>query len=450
MNLEDRLDAARALLAAGREDEALSIFLRTLEAAPGHIGALLGVGACAHALGRRSAAMTAYEAALTAAPDSPVAHVNLGLIRLEDAEPEAAARHFEAALRAAPALAEAHQGLARALTEIGESARAAAHWRAGFAGRAVVSRPFRGTGAPIPLLLLVSARGGNLPTRTLIDEATYAVTAVYADFAEPGWAAPEHAIIFNAIADADACPEALEGARRIAARSAAPVINPPGAVARTGRLEVLARVGDLAGVRAPRARRLSRAELLSGAGLDHPLLVRAPGFNTGRHFVKVDRPTDMAAAIGPFPGDSLLAIEYLDLRGADGAFRKYRMMRIDGALHPAHLAISDCWKTHHFTAGMEDRPDRRAEEARFLEAPEAVLGARAMAALEDIGRTLGLDYQGVDFALGPGGEIVVFEANAGMVLNPPAPGAAWDYRRGPAARAIDAAKAMIRDRAARA
>ena len=73
----------------------------------------------------------------------------------------------------------------------------------------------------------------------------------------------------------------------------------------------------------------------------------------------------------------------------------------------------------------------------------AVLGPRAMAALGYIAEALGLDYAGVDFALGADGALLLFEANATMVIIPPEPEPVWDYRRQPAARALAAAQKLL-------
>jgi hypothetical protein len=70
-----------------------------------------------------------------------------------------------------------------------------------------------------------------------------------------------------------------------------------------------------------------------------------------------------------------------------------------------------------------------------------------MAALQQIQRALGLDYGGVDFALAPDGSLLLFEANATMVVAPPRPEAMWDYRRAPVQRILDAVQAMVLERA---
>ena len=78
---------------------------------------------------------------------------------------------------------------------------------------------------------------------------------------------------------------------------------------------------------------------------------------------------------------------------------------------------------------------------------EAVLGQRAVAGLAAIAGRLALDYAGVDFGLSPDGDVLLFEANATMVVNPPDPDPRWDYRRGPVEAILDAARSMIRGRA---
>jgi hypothetical protein len=85
----------------------------------------------------------------------------------------------------------------------------------------------------------------------------------------------------------------------------------------------------------------------------------------------------------------------------------------------------------------------RAEDGRFLADPAAVLGAPAMAALERIRAAIGLEYLGIDFALDRAGRVVVFEANATMIVLPPGPDPMWDYRRAPTGRIVDAVRAML-------
>jgi hypothetical protein len=179
------------------------------------------------------------------------------------------------------------------------------------------------------------------------------------------------------------------------------------------------------------------------------LLLRTPGFHTGRHFVRVDRASALHEAMALLPGAELTAIQYLDSRGPDGKVRKYRVMMIDGGLYPLHVAISSHWKIHYFTAEMAERAEHRAEDAEFLENMPAVLGPRAMAALEQIQGALGLDYAGIDFGLSPDGDVLLFEANATMVVNPPEPDERWAYRRPAVERIFGAVRRMLLGKAVR-
>ena len=108
------------------------------------------------------------------------------------------------------------------------------------------------------------------------------------------------------------------------------------------------------------------------------MLLRSPGYHTGQNFLRLDDAGDLDAALHALPGDHLTLIELLDARGADGAWRKYRVMLVGGAILPLHLAISPHWKVHHFTADMQDRPAHREEEAAFLDNMPGVLGPEAV------------------------------------------------------------------------
>jgi hypothetical protein len=126
------------------------------------------------------------------------------------------------------------------------------------------------------------------------------------------------------------------------------------------------------------------------------------------------------------------------------------VMMIGGRIYPLHLAISRKWKVHYFTSDMADKPDHRQEEARFLADMPAALGATAMAALEQIQDVLGLDYGGIDFGLDPKGDLLLFEANATMVIAPVDPDERWAYRRTAVSTILEAVVAMLKEKSTRA
>ena len=156
-----------------------------LQRDPTHFGALTDLAGLALATGYRSAAVTAYRQAVEHHPDNPFGLVNLGNILLEDGDPAGARRLYERALIIDAGLTYAHQGLANVLEKQGDEEGAARHREQGFAGHSIVTRPYRGTGTPLRVLLIVSAKGGNIPTDVILDDRIFAVTAVYAEYFDP-------------------------------------------------------------------------------------------------------------------------------------------------------------------------------------------------------------------------------------------------------------------------
>jgi glutathione synthase/RimK-type ligase-like ATP-grasp enzyme len=307
------------------------------------------------------------------------------------------------------------------------------------------------------VLLLTSGRRGDVPIRHLLDDKIFRTFVVLPNVYDLEAPLPEHQVVFNAIGDAELCRQALDRAVALMDRTFAPVINAPAAVLGTGRAANARRFADLPGVVAPRMASLTRQTLsgpeapaaLEDRGFKFPLLVRAPGFHNGRHFALIENSGQLASAVAELPGEDLTAIQYLDARGRDGLYRKYRVMLIGGWLYPLHLAISPHWKIHYVTAGMEENAEHRSEEARFLEDMPEVLGSRAMAALAEIQNALGLDYAGIDFGLNPAGEILLFEANATMTVLPPGQDQRWNYRRAAVRRIEEAVRRMLIEKAQR-
>ncbi|MBV8085439.1 MAG: tetratricopeptide repeat protein, partial [Chloroflexi bacterium] len=409
------------------------------------------LGNALYALRRHDEAMAHFLAALALDPLHREAHYNLAnallsLQRLDEAEAE-----YRKALEIDPDNPPIHQGLAILLLMRGKVVEAAPYGKVGFHG-GVEPRPFRGKGRAPRVLVLESALGGNVRTDGWLDDAAFRSAVITIEFLESG-KLPPHDLIVNAISDADRCTEALLLAEKLITGSPKAAINPPRQVLATGRLHSAARLSQLEGVRTPRVATFARADLsadvLARDGFGWPLLLRALGYHTGEYFVKVDAPADLAGAAAGLPGESLLAIEFVNLFGADGKTRKFRVMAIDGRLYPLHLAVSHHWMVHFITADMGDNAEHRAEDAAFLADMPGVLGPRAMAALERISDAVRLDFGGMDFALDADGQVVLFEANASMVMpRPDGDDERWAYRTAPVQRVYDAVRVMLDNRVA--
>ena len=453
-------ERAVLLAALDRREDAKLAFVAILQRRPTHFAALNEFGNLLAEMGFIDAACHVYAEAVLHHPQNPVPHVNLANLLLRASRYDEARRHYEAALEIDPGHAAAHQGLGAVLADLGERQAAREHFRKGFRGRAISTLPYRGNAAPIRLLQLVSSGGGNIPTALFLDDTRFQTSVVVADHLEPSEALPPHDLIFNAIGDADLCEEALAAACRITAAADVPVINDPRAVMKTGRLANSEQLRAVPGVRTARIVRIGRSlvaglvespgggDLLAGYGFAYPLLLRSPGYHTGRNFVRVAQKEELAVAAAGLPGEELFAIEYLDARGPDGKARKYRVMIIDGQLFPLHLAISENWKVHYFTSDMADKDSHRQEEARFLRDMPSVLGDKAMRALAGIRDALGLDYAGVDFGLDGAGNLLLFEANATMVIARPGPEPHWTYRHAAVDRILAAVTEMLRAKTA--
>ena len=439
-----RFERACLLNELGRNEDAKLAYLDVLTRCPGHVGALNNLGTLLYLTGYRTAARSAYTEAIRQHPDQPMAHVNLGNLFLEAGELAAAREHYEAALAIDTQFAEAHQGLGNLLAELGQEENAAQHQRLGHWDRRPTELPYRGETEPVSLLLLASGRRGDVPIRHLLDDKVFRTFVVLPNVYDPDAPLPEHQVVFNAIGDADLSKQALDRAVTLMDRTFAPVLNAPAAVLATGRAANARRLADVPGVVAPKIVNFSRETLRQ---FEFPVLLRARGFHNGRHFLLVEKAEQLRSALAELPGDELTAIQFLDARGADGYYRKYRVMMIGGGLYPLHLAISQNWKIHYVTADMTDHAGHRAEEAKFLENMAGVLGSRAMAALAEIQNMLGLDYAGIDFGLNTAGDVLLFEANATMTVLPPEGDRRWDYRRDAVQRVEDAVRKMIVDKA---
>jgi glutathione synthase/RimK-type ligase-like ATP-grasp enzyme len=447
--LEQLLEAARACYFAGDDAAAREAYVEVLKRDPCERRALSELGALALASNHRSAARTAYQQAVHCHPGDPAALVDLGNLELQDNELTNARLHFEAALRLDADFAHAHQGLARVLSEAGEHTAAAAHFRKGFAGHALVSMPFRGQGSAARVLVLVSTRYGNVPTQEFLDNRHFEILVLYVEYFDASQELPPHAVAFNAIGDAELCADALQAAQQLLRYSKAPLINAPEQVLKSTRVANAQRLGKLEGVVSATSWRVARAQLPAFAAQQagqFPMVIRSPGYHMGSHFLRARDSAELLSAAAVLPGDELLVMQFLDARGADGMTRKYRVMIIDRELYPLHLAIAADWKVHYFSAAMASEAAFREEERQFLQDMPAAIGAPACAALLRIGTELGLDYAGVDFGLRADGSLLLFEANATMVIAAPPPDPLWDYRRAAIEQARQAAIALVRQR----
>jgi glutathione synthase/RimK-type ligase-like ATP-grasp enzyme len=161
---------------------------------------------------------------------------------------------------------------------------------------------------------------------------------------------------------------------------------------------------------------------LIGEQLGFPVIIRSPFTQMGKATVKIETPDDLAAHMSAAKSAQLYAIQYIDNRLPEGAYRKFRAAVIGGELIVIHARFNREWNVHR-TKDPRARAklmefDAKGTAMAFAEAavrsPAETFGQPAMAALHEIAARTPLDFFGIDFDLLPDGRILFFEANAAM------------------------------------
>ena len=440
-----------ALLAMHRPAEAISALERSAAIDPDRAATRLGLG---NAYAELDLAEQAVEQLFRAAeldPASKEIHASLGSVLYRCGEMELAEKECWLALAADPTMAVAHKNLAAIHDDRGEAEQARHHRDQAYAGRSLAVEV-----APDPrgvVLVLTTTQGGNIPHRHLLPADRYTRLNWFIEYAEPGQAAglPAYDVVFNIVGDADAAGAAEAPIAAFLTDCPRAVINDPERVSATRRDRLPALFEGVAGLVTPKAARLDADTIAKGglaaaialSGVSYPLLVRPIGSHGGVGLILARGPSDLAEAD---VRGGVYVTEYRDFRAEDGLYRKYRIIFVDGQAFPYHLAIADDWLVHYGTAQMEDDGARQAEERRFLADPASALGAKAFAAVTEVGARLGLDYGGIDFSVLPDGRALVFEANATMLAHPEDPDGEFAYKNPYAARIFEAFQSMVADR----
>jgi hypothetical protein len=161
---------------------------------------------------------------------------------------------------------------------------------------------------------------------------------------------------------------------------------------------------------------VARASLAAG-GHDWPVLARPLGSHAGLDFAFIDGPAALAGYLAETTGEDFFVANFIDYRGADGLFRKYRIVFIAGAPFVCHMAASEHWMVHYLNAGMADSDHKRALEAEAFAGFDTGFARRHAAALAAIDAWVGLDYHQIDCAEMPDGRLLLFEADTAAIIH---------------------------------
>jgi hypothetical protein len=370
------------------------------------------------AAGQEIEARAEETAALALTHGVPTMLFNLGTAYFTAGYHEAAARWYRLTVAIAPTMACAHQNLACILFDQGDAEAGQYHRDCAYRQQCVFT-----AAAPQErrrVLILGASGYGNIPLRFLLPQQVNTQSTWFLEYTRPDTAAslPPFEIVLNGVGDPDLDGPTFAPSCDFLATCPAPTLNHPDRVSHTRRDRLPALLAGIGGIDIPPVIRVGgTGEQPSSPGFTFPLLVRPAASHGGEGLLRITELAELRT-VDWDGADAWYLSPFRDYRSADGYWRKYRVIYVDGEPYPYHLAISPHWLVHYVSADMLSDPAKCIEERRFLEQPEDVLGKTGMTALREIGQRLGLDYAGVDFTLLPDGRILVFEANATMLVHP--------------------------------
>jgi len=375
-----------------------------------------------------------------------------GRLRLECGEAAAAVPHLQRACASEPGNWQALAALSAAHSKLGRQAEARAAAQCCGQAAPVYLAPRR-AGQEATILVLNPAPaefagvGGGLDdlhfTKNFIIQASrmmageFRFASVFADLPGPAPKLPEADLVFNNLASGERLgqPGRLEQAVKLVERIGRPVINHPEAVFQMTRQKAAALLQDIPGLRVPRIARywrdLSQFDEIAAdiaAQFTYPVIVRHVAADSSAKLHKSGNETAIRVAdanelrcfLERISWPQFYVIQYVDLRKADGNYRKVRASFVGGEIIMSRCQFHDEWMVGA-VAGAEFYgrfPDRAADMQRILRDPEAMLGSQLMPALEAIRDAVPLDLFALDFDVDDDGRVVLFEVQSAMILIP--------------------------------
>ena len=296
--------------------------------------------------------------------------------------------------------------------------------------------------------------GGNTPIEFLLENSGIELQTLYVvagvDLPVP---LPEHDVAIVIASDSEECVEALRKIDAMASRWPRQLLNPPRFVRNLDRDKLYGLLRGIGGLEIPATHGVARTELMSmaqsgdlsaiAAELKFPIIVRPRGSHAGVGLVKVEDRASLTQYLDGRPEQAFFVSRFVDYSSADGLYRKYRVVFIDGKPYACHMAIADRWDIWYLNARMALSEEKRSEEARFMRDFDHGFAFRHRAALADVASRVGLDYFTIDCAENKGGELLIFEAdNTAVVHNMDSPDV-FPYKAPQMRKIFDAFAAMM-------
>lgn len=269
----------------------------------------------------------------------------------------------------------------------------------------------------------------NTPLEFLLEGSDVTLDMLYAALGQPFPASlPEHDLVFVAIGESDKNHALLQHVEKLLAGWPRPVLNLPSRIDRLSRDGVCSLLDGAPGIVLPVTLRFDRQTLKRIASAELPLaqflpdggfpvIVRPIDSHAGQGLAKIDDAAAIAEYLQASTEDAFYLARFVDYRGQDGLFRKYRIVLIDGHPFVCHMAVSAHWMVHYLNADMLESANNRAEEARFMANFDKDFAPRHAAAFHVLTERTGLDYFGVDCGETADGRLLIFEVDSNMIVH---------------------------------
>jgi tetratricopeptide (TPR) repeat protein len=409
----------------GKPQEAVAYYLQALKLNPSHWPSRTNLVQAVMATKQYIIARGLLLEMVNERPQDGAIRHQLGKVHFELNEPESAIACFEQAIAIDPRDAESLYWIGGIKQTAGEIEAAKSAYAEAARIQPLIRRPAAKVPADFRVLALYGPFAGNTPTEYLFKDVVYD-TDTLSLFASNQYDVAalklNVQVVVNLISDADQADGLLPLAADLVDRIGKPIVNHPRKIAMTTRDAIAELLAGIPGCHIPKVLRQTAGSDLSMAALraaipSSSILARPVGTHGGDDFEKIEDPVELAAFLARHPDSDHYLIEYVDYRSADSHFRKYRFIFVDDQILPYHLAIGDDWKVHHVSTDMVNQAWMQTEEEAFLKDPSRVFNSGHYQALRAIQQRIGLEYFGIDCGLDRTGNLVVFEANASMLVH---------------------------------
>ncbi len=225
----------------------------------------------------------------------------------------------------------------------------------------------------------------NAPIEFLLEKANISLDFLFvgADVPVPD-AIPDHDLAIVAICESDENQLTLAMLDSLMDDWPRPYINSPTSIARLTRDQIGRMFQHSPHLLANQAQRMTRQRVLSkisSRDFEFPMVVRPVGSHAGKSFCKLDKPEELTSFVAQQPGDEFFLSSFIDYRSADGLYRKYRIIVIDGQTRSNGrtwtISPNCSMRSTLLTRSMPGHAEqcRQSEEAEFMKNFESRSGS---------------------------------------------------------------------------